>query len=568
MNFKEAVEKSENLQDLQKLCTLPEPYDDRGYFFIYYAEADYKNALGDIVEFIDGGMRVYYDRKLEHGEAWRNDYISKCKSLHCRCAVFYISESVFKDETFKLLCETVYRNRIPHVSINLTCSGQIMSGEQMLQFCGEGLDEEFKNIVRTMFSNEITYIPSSFSVAEKRVSLEKAYSRPPFCCSVNGDHAVIDRVRDITEEELIIPEKVRIGDGDYTVKEIAPAAFSGCKSLKKIEFPSTVETVGVGSGKLTSGRVFNGCKSLTEIVFPDSVKILAAGCFSGCLSLKRLILNDNLTFAGGAQGVEIFSFYPDDFDGEDYADVILDELKLPNCVKRFGEGRFLATVDGFITEINVPEAKKVRGYSGYNLDKHFFVEPNVDISFLGGCAELESVEFSPEWRGTIYNDFAACVNLKSAVLPENCYSLNGTFENCLSLEKVVLPKSLVEIGDATFAGCESLEELTVPENVTKISPDAFSGCGNLKTLTVENPDCKKLFKGGLQPNKQKSNVFALIKTAFFILFHLKTFIFLCRRPPFYEGTGITEIFVKRKVKIKGFKLSPSTRENYFKYVKN
>ena len=581
MEFAEALEKSASLAELHTLCDLPEPYDDRGYFFIYYAELDYKRALSDVVRFIGGGMRIYYDRRIEHGRSWQNDYLVKCRSLRCRCVVFYLSEHSFFDDTFKKLCRSVYENGIPYVSVNIAGEYGIQSGEQTVERLGSKISAEMAKIYKKLFSNEITYIPDTFSTDEKRVSLEKAYSKPVFSFSVNGDHAVLDRIRDITEEEVAVPRNVMIGDADYTVKEISPAAFAGCKDLRRITFPETIESIGVRDGGMLGNmlaRTFDNCKSLTELVFPPSLKKFGAGNLTGCSGLKRLIFGDDTKFVADETAIPLL-FYtggagldPD----EELSDAKFEEIKLPSSVKITADGDFVACISGKYGGLVVPETEKLWGYTEWKIDKDVYVDAHADPSYLCGSDEIESVTFDPEWRnGNLYSCFSSCENLKRVELPKRCYTLSGTFCGCTALETIELPQTLMRIEDDTFAGCIGLKEMTLPRSVTYVASNAFDGCVGLETLVVDNPDCRKLMRGGVKPQRQKCRTageraayfFGLFKVPFVVLKNMPAFIAMSKQPPFYANTGIREIYIKSKRKIKGFRRCDSDRDGYYKFVR-
>ena len=69
---------------------------------------------------------------------------------------------------------------------------------------------------------------------------------------------------------------------------------------------------------------------------------------------------------------------------------------------------------------------------------------------------------------------------------------DDAFSKCQA-SKVVLPESLVLIGDNAFACCSSLEEVTIPSNVLEIGEIAFYGCTKLKRVFFKNV---KLLKVG------------------------------------------------------------------------
>lgn len=63
------------------------------------------------------------------------------------------------------------------------------------------------------------------------------------------------------------------------------------------------------------------------------------------------------------------------------------------------------------------------------------------------------------------------------------YVENGEFSNLTNITKVVLPESLIGIGDDAFEGCTSLTEINFPDDLKSIGNGAFSGC-ILKEVTV------------------------------------------------------------------------------------
>lgn len=48
--------------------------------------------------------------------------------------------------------------------------------------------------------------------------------------------------------------------------------------------------------------------------------------------------------------------------------------------------------------------------------------------------------------------------------------------SCKSLEEIVIPNSVTEIGDDAFYKCMLLDEVIIPDSVTYIGPGAFKAC--------------------------------------------------------------------------------------------
>jgi len=59
------------------------------------------------------------------------------------------------------------------------------------------------------------------------------------------------------------------------------------------------------------------------------------------------------------------------------------------------------------------------------------------------------------------------------------------FENCNSIEKIIIPNSVTSVGANAFDGCSNIYELTIPGSITKIADFAFYSIVNLRTLTIE-----------------------------------------------------------------------------------
>lgn len=83
--------------------------------------------------------------------------------------------------------------------------------------------------------------------------------------------------------EPVIPSNVY----GYEVTKISSSVFSDNKAIKKIEIPSSVQTIG--------DYVFSNCTSLEEAIIPSSVTTLGKGIFSGCSALNKASINASVS---------------------------------------------------------------------------------------------------------------------------------------------------------------------------------------------------------------------------------------------------------------------------------
>ena len=154
------------------------------------------------------------------------------------------------------------------------------------------------------------------------------------------------------------------------------------------------------------------------------------------------------------------------------------------------------------------EAKTCRTRNGsFNQDKERIVAGNecegaVDIPAV---AVINNIEYSVIEIG----DYGFIeTNLKSISIPNTVTVIRyGAFDQCLSLETVILseslsiietnafsgcplisnidfPSSLTEIGFNAFSSCSSLTSIELPESLTKINENAFNGCSSLKEIVL------------------------------------------------------------------------------------
>ena len=215
-------------------------------------------------------------------------------------------------------------------------------------------------------------------------------------------------------------ESVTLPDG---LKNIGEYAFSECYSLKNLNIPSSVTGIGDGA--------FSGCNSFTSITIPDGVTSIGDYAFNNCSSIDSI----TIPFSVSDIGENAFANNPYlilycEANGKPagwaYSWNSSENIVVWNC--KYND----VSSDGNVyTEVN-----GIR-YTIQDGSATVAVQPK-DV---GDSIELPSVI---EYKGESYS---------VTKIAENA------FKECLSLEDVTIPSSVVYIGARAFSNCKSLESV-------------------------------------------------------------------------------------------------------------
>ena len=513
MDLAKLIIESSSFNSLKKSQLLPEPYSDSGFFYIYYATEDYKEALVDIINFINKEVRVFYDRHIENGKAWEHELVLKAKSFSCRAIIFYLSENALKDELFWSLLKLVKEANIKYASINLKNEkGTTLTPEEMMN---DGLDKERLKLFKSLFNKDVTYLSIDDSLANKIKGLESIGANDPLIYNIYSEtSAKIVGVKSLSETRIVVPEKVLIGDEEYTVDLIEAKAFKGCKRLKEIILPPSIKHLGLNSYQLLvldeeyeemedlsnetplfdssisgTGFVFEGCSELKEIILPDCLEELFLNNFVGCKSLKKIVVKNNIKKVIGRyfQGSSYF---------EDSDDVYLslDELVVPPSFKYRIEQYYFSGKDGYQT-IDLHGVKKVSGAVPIEEVKEYISQGEKVGDRFYESEIIETLDLSKMKGKYIQMNASLCPNLKKVILPDEAeIILTSWFDYCSSLEELVFGNNLKMVESIQLSGCDNLKSVTIPQAVTRFDISTFSACENLEQLIIDSDNAKNLVR--------------------------------------------------------------------------
>lgn len=195
-------------------------------------------------------------------------------------------------------------------------------------------------------------------------------------------------------------------------------------------------------------------EKVTKIVIGEGITEIGAANFENMTNVTEVTLPSTLTSIGDWA-----------FRGLNK----VKDLKIPNGVTFIGAGAFKDWAS--IEDLVIPDSVTVIGHANQNgYDSR--------IGAFQGCTNLKTVKISKNLK-TIYNwTFSGCSSLKTVEIPsgitvmgtevENTGSSEignpymggiGIFENCTSLESIILPSTIKTIYEYAFFHCDSLKDI-------------------------------------------------------------------------------------------------------------
>ncbi|ELP85402.1 hypothetical protein EIN_086840 [Entamoeba invadens IP1] len=305
-----------------------------------------------------------------------------------------------------------------------------------------------------------------------------------------------------------------------TLSVIRSHSFKNCVALRVLQIPNSLVKIEDG--------VFEGCISLTEMVFPEKMEDFGSGNFVGCTRIERLQVpldtNGIFPYSVTEKELEIFE--------KNSIKVKRVILSADNILELRQKVRALYT--------NGIEIKLVKGL----LQPNGVFDVPVGVVEIGvDCFEQSLCEniVIPNTVTSIGDFcFSKCSKLKEVTLPEHCEVGNYCFNKCNAITAIhnvtkydgrvsyyesyfvrrcgikcsnisvtakekargvrpnelcktiecyipphlVIPKSVVCLGNSVFSSRNDLTHFTLPSQITEIGKEVFCMCYNLKSVDL------------------------------------------------------------------------------------
>ncbi len=251
-----------------------------------------------------------------------------------------------------------------------------------------------------------------------------------------GNFATAHKVVSHTIGNLTIPDSVEYNGSKYVVKSI-DANFQPGAWLTSVSIPATVTSIGFSA--------FSGCSNLASIFIPNSVVSIGNTAFQNCSSLVSIQLP--MALASVESGT---------FKGCSS----LQSVALPSTITAIGSDAFYECSS--LRSITIPKNVSVIGRNAFY-----------------NCSGLDTINYYAT------NCTSSGETMGSAYFP----AFGSGFSSSSTKVKVLnIGRNVKHIPEKAFYGCDSLKAIVIPDSVLTIGNEAFMRCRNVSSITMKgNP---------------------------------------------------------------------------------
>ena len=279
-------------------------------------------------------------------------------------------------------------------------------------------------------------------------------------------------------------------DEDGTLKVSGEGAIPARLNIFDVKTRDAIKRIEIGEGITAVGDYdFRVCQSLTGISLPSTLTEIGQQAFTKNAKLKEFV------FPNGNDQYQAYNGMLLTGDGK----------TLLRCTA--GAGETVTVPDG--VETIAPYAFDTALYTDQNPFTKVVLPESVrtlsDHAFYG-CYRLESVNLSGITEMG-ESALSSCDQLKAADLSGLTAVPAYAFQGCRSLETVVLPEGMEEIGDYAFSGCRGLKDLRLPESLRCIGKSGLANTG-LESLVLP-PSLELIEDYALDRNYQLAEITVL-----------------------------------------------------------
>lgn len=266
-------------------------------------------------------------------------------------------------------------------------------------------------------------------------------------------------------------------------------AFEGCKNLKKLVIPDSVEALGF--------RPFGGCSALEYLYIGKNVESINSVTFYNCKSLAKIkVHKENKTFytKNGALYENLY-YYKKPIKELRFVPVNKTSFKIAKDTFIIG---YFSFANSNVKQISIPKNVKI-----------------IDNGAFYNCKNLEAITFAK--KGNLKN---IGYDFYDTYYDGSCYDKPeldkyAIFQNCKKLKKVEFPDYIKSVCPPVFKNCKNLKTVHFGKNFDEDNCDngydnyfayVFQNCKKLKKVTFSDKNKAYVSVDGVVFNKDKTRI--------------------------------------------------------------
>jgi hypothetical protein len=251
-------------------------------------------------------------------------------------------------------------------------------------------------------------------------------------------------------------ENGNVANKDFGVANNILTSYTGKDS--KIRIPEGIIEI--------SERVFSMYYRIKEVSFPESLIRIGPAAFWRCENLEAIEIPKNLSDLApntffGCYKLSNFMVSPCNASYSVKEGLLYDK-----------HGKKLLLCPSNITTLYIPEGTEEIGSNAFQ---------NCGV-IHGNITEYLPLNITlPKGLKYLYSEsFRSCFGLSSIILPDTVLEIgDSSFMDCRSLSSIAFSDSLITIGKNAFSNCDSLTKVLFPKHLKTINESAFSTCMQL-----------------------------------------------------------------------------------------